>query len=60
VVGTSLGGLVVSGFVAGLAGCLLLVVNQQYVETSYTVPVPGGVHRYGSRRARKGPARSPS
>jgi branched-chain amino acid transport system permease protein len=29
----------VSGFVAGLAGCLLVVVNQQYVETSFTATV---------------------
>ena len=29
----------VSGFIAGLAGCLLLVVNQQYEETSFLVPV---------------------
>jgi branched-chain amino acid transport system permease protein len=29
----------VSGFVAGLAGCLLVVVNQQYVETSYTATI---------------------
>ena len=29
----------VSGFVAGLGGCLLLVVNQQYVETPFLVPV---------------------
>jgi branched-chain amino acid transport system permease protein len=28
-----------SGFIAGLAGCLLLVVNQQYEETSFLVPV---------------------
>ncbi len=27
----------VSGFIAGLAGCLLVVVNQQYVESSFTV-----------------------
>ena len=27
-----------SGFIAGLAGCLLLVVNQQYEETSFLVP----------------------
>jgi branched-chain amino acid transport system permease protein len=26
----------VSGFIAGLAGCLLVVVNQQYVESSFT------------------------
>jgi branched-chain amino acid transport system permease protein len=29
----------VSGFIAGLAGCLLVVVNQQYVEPSFTVTV---------------------
>jgi len=29
----------ISGFIAGLAGCLLLVVNQQYEETSFLVPV---------------------
>jgi len=29
----------VSGFIAGLGGCLLLVVNQQYVETPFLVPV---------------------
>jgi branched-chain amino acid transport system permease protein len=29
----------VSGFIAGLAGCLLLVVNQSYQETSFLVPV---------------------
>ena len=28
----------ISGFIAGLAGCLLLVVNQQYEETSFLVP----------------------
>lgn len=28
----------VSGFIAGLAGCLLLVVNQSYQETSFLVP----------------------
>ena len=27
----------VSGFIAGLAGCLLVVVNQQYVESPFTV-----------------------
>jgi ABC-type branched-subunit amino acid transport system permease subunit len=26
----------VSGFIAGLAGCLLVLVNQQYVESSFT------------------------
>jgi branched-chain amino acid transport system permease protein len=26
----------VSGFIAGLAGCLLVVVNQQYVESPFT------------------------
>ncbi len=29
----------ISGFIAGLSGCLLLVVNQQYEETSFLVPV---------------------
>ena len=29
----------VSGFIAGLGGCLLLVINQQYEETSFLVPV---------------------
>ncbi len=29
----------VSGFIAGLAGCLLLVVNQSYQETAFLVPV---------------------
>jgi branched-chain amino acid transport system permease protein len=29
----------VSGFVAGLAGCLFLVVNQQYEEAPFLVPV---------------------
>ena len=28
-----------SGFIAGLAGCLFLVVNQQYQETAFLVPV---------------------
>ncbi len=28
-----------SGFIAGLAGCLFLVVNQQYEETAFLVPV---------------------
>jgi branched-chain amino acid transport system permease protein len=32
-----LSGFAVSGFIAGLAGCLLLVVNQQYVETPFDV-----------------------
>ena len=27
----------VSGFIAGLAGCLLVVANQQYVESPFTV-----------------------
>jgi branched-chain amino acid transport system permease protein len=27
----------VSGFIAGLAGCLMTVVNQQYVESPFTV-----------------------
>ncbi len=29
----------VSGFVAGLAGCLILVINQQYEEAPFLVPV---------------------
>jgi len=29
----------VSGFIAGLGGCLFLVVNQSYEETSFLVPV---------------------
>ncbi len=29
----------VSGFIAGLAGCLLVVVNQSYQQTSFLVPV---------------------
>ncbi len=29
----------VSGFIAGLGGCLLVVVNQQYVESSFTATV---------------------
>ncbi len=29
----------VSGFIAGLGGCLFLVVNQQYQETAFLVPV---------------------
>lgn len=32
-----LGSFAVSGFLAGVAGCLLVVVNQQYVETPYDV-----------------------
>jgi branched-chain amino acid transport system permease protein len=32
-----LSGFAVSGFIAGLAGCLLVVVNQQYVETPFDV-----------------------
>jgi branched-chain amino acid transport system permease protein len=32
-----LGAFAVSGFVAGLAGCLVVVVNQQYVESPFTV-----------------------
>ncbi len=28
----------VSGFIAGVAGCLLVAVNQQYVESPFTVP----------------------
>ncbi len=39
VVWAKLAGFVASGFVAGLAGCLLLLVNQQYVETSYDVTI---------------------
>lgn len=33
-----LSGFAISGFVAGLAGCLLLVVNGQYTEDPFTVP----------------------
>ena len=33
------GAFAVSGFVAGVAGCLLVVVNQQYVESSFAEPV---------------------
>ncbi len=33
-----LGAFFVSGCIAGVAGCLLVVVNQQYVETPFTVP----------------------
>jgi branched-chain amino acid transport system permease protein len=33
-----LSGFAISGFVAGVAGCLLLVVNQQYTETSFDIP----------------------
>ena len=36
---TKLTGFAVSGFVAGLAGCLLVVVTQQYNENSYAVTV---------------------
>lgn len=32
-------GFAVSGFIAGIAGCLLLVVNQQYTEAPFSVPV---------------------
>ena len=32
-----LGAFAVSGFIAGLAGCLLVVVNQQYIESPFTV-----------------------
>jgi len=32
-----LGAFAVSGFIAGLAGCLLVVANQQYVESPFTV-----------------------
>ncbi|HEX4433248.1 MAG TPA: ABC transporter permease [Acidimicrobiales bacterium] len=39
VLGAKLTAFAVSGFIAGLAGCLLLVVNQQYEETSFLVPV---------------------
>ena len=35
----------VSGFIAGLAGCLFVVVNQQYDDTAFLVPgEPRGVH----------------
>ena len=36
---TKMSAFAVSGFVAGLGGCLLLIVNQQYIETAYAVPV---------------------
>jgi branched-chain amino acid transport system permease protein len=39
VVGAKLTAFAISGFIAGLAGCLLVVVNQQYEETSFLVPV---------------------
>ena len=29
----------VSGFIAGLAGCLIVVINQQYVESPFLAPV---------------------
>ncbi|MGO9027677.1 MAG: ABC transporter permease [Acidimicrobiales bacterium] len=32
-----LSGFAVSGFIAGVAGCLLVVINQQYVETPFDV-----------------------
>lgn len=35
---TKLTGFAVSGAIAGVAGCLLLVVNQQYNEITYYVP----------------------
>lgn len=34
-----LGGFAVSGCIAGIAGCLLVVVNQQYTEAPFAVPV---------------------
>jgi len=37
VVGAKLTAFAISGFIAGLAGCLLVVVNQQYEETSFLV-----------------------
>jgi branched-chain amino acid transport system permease protein len=39
VVRARLSGFAISGFIAGLAGCLLVVVNRQYSETPFTVPV---------------------
>jgi branched-chain amino acid transport system permease protein len=39
VVRARLGGFAISGFIAGLAGCLLLVVDRQYSEAPFTVPV---------------------
>jgi branched-chain amino acid transport system permease protein len=39
VVGAKLTAFAISGFIAGLAGCLLVVVNQQYEEASFLVPV---------------------
>jgi branched-chain amino acid transport system permease protein len=39
VVGAKLTAFAIAGFIAGLAGCLLLVVNQQYEEASFLVPV---------------------
>ncbi len=56
VVRTKLGAFFVSGCIAGVAGCLLVVVNQQYVETPFTVSqsllvltatVVGGVGSFG-------------
>jgi branched-chain amino acid transport system permease protein len=34
-----LSGFAISGFIAGVAGCLLVVVNRQYSEAPFTVPV---------------------
>jgi branched-chain amino acid transport system permease protein len=39
VVRARLGGFAISGFIAGIAGCLLLVVDRQYSEAPFTVPV---------------------
>lgn len=39
VVRARLGGFAISGFIAGLAGCLLLVVDRQYSEAPFTVPI---------------------
>lgn len=39
VVRSKLVGFAVSGFIAGLAGCLLVLVDQQYTELPFTVPV---------------------
>ena len=63
----------VSGFIAGLAGCLLLVVNQSYQETSFLVPASlvvftataVGGPRFGARgdprrRHRRGQHRLPA
>jgi branched-chain amino acid transport system permease protein len=38
VVGAKLTAFALSGFIAGLGGCLLLVVNQSYQEASFLVP----------------------